>query len=272
MATSNPCSTCKNPNGIKYCVGCKKYFCTIDYKSHEKSLLQELDELIDQRDRIQQEFGSLPVPINHPILEEINKWEIKMKLQVARAAQTAREKVNAILSRKRSETSESLSVITEQLRTMKETEDFVETHLEDVNKKLNESKKMLEQLTQSTLLALRKKKSDDIQWDQLLEVIDNNPEMLTSKAKNAFTLLFAKKFKISCKSVAIFSCTQVIELIYLIISYFNELYLLRSNHTVRIRNVLRIFEWMQYYGLYSHVCNVLYDPFVIVFSFPPVVP
>ena len=48
--------------------------------------------------------------------------------------------------------------------------------------------------------------------------------------------------------------------------------LLRSNYTVRIRNVIRTVEWMQYYGLYSPVYNVLYSPFVTVYGFPPVVP
>ena len=182
MATSNVCSTCKKPSGIKYCVGCKNYFCTKDFKVHEQDLLQELDKLVDRRDHIQQRFASLSLPINHSIFEEINQWEINIKQQVTRAAQAAREKVNAILSRKRSGSSESLAVITEQLRTMKETEDFVETHLEEIKKKLNDSEQMLEQLTQSKSLVLEKNKSDHIQWDQLLAIVDNNSKILKSKA------------------------------------------------------------------------------------------
>ena len=176
MATGNIQSQCTSCN--KYikaafeCKGCSKLFCLKHLTEHNQQLQNELDQIEDQRNEIQQIISEQNInPEKCLLFQEINQWEINSIEIIKKTANEARQ---ALLKHINSAPKQNLSLnqITNEIKHLRETEDFNELNLTDLKLKLNQLESQLHQpvnviLRQdSTLIKKLSLTSRNIKWAQ----------------------------------------------------------------------------------------------------------
>ncbi|CAF4036029.1 unnamed protein product [Adineta steineri] len=58
MAESNQCSTCQKSIGVMHCTVCDEHFCAQDFEGHLEILSTEMEELIKERNRLQENINT----------------------------------------------------------------------------------------------------------------------------------------------------------------------------------------------------------------------
>ncbi|CAF3763546.1 unnamed protein product [Rotaria sp. Silwood1] len=180
MATSNRCSICRKRTGTSICPGCKVLFCNEDFNSHRELLLNELYGLTVDRNELQakiNEAASNKKSANQ-FLEQIDEWQRKTIEKVKEAADLARQQVSKIMNFKLEEITEQFQTLSQELKELQETKDFVEqdlTRLKEEIRRLNED---LEQVAQSPAIKLNTKQSDQIVWQRMIYVEENSVDLV----------------------------------------------------------------------------------------------
>src|SRR5271163_3532707 len=93
MATSKQCSVCNKELGPMHCTGCDRYFCRKDFKIHNEEMSTEMDKIIKECNRLQDEIAN---GIQHndqqnPLIEQIDKWQKNTIEKVKQVAAQARQ-------------------------------------------------------------------------------------------------------------------------------------------------------------------------------------
>jgi len=172
MATSKRCSTCNKGLGPMYCTGCDGYFCSKDFRTHREGMFTEMDKIVEERNRLQDAINNSAQRNDQqsPLIEQINKWENMIIKKVKQAAAQARQQVLDLLDSKRLKMTTEFKGFSQELASLKESEDYVEHDLTRLSQMISQFKQDLKQSTQPTAIELHTEQSDRINWDSLIYV------------------------------------------------------------------------------------------------------
>jgi len=104
MASSSskiPCAKCANKAaGILRCEGCLQIFCRKHLNEHRDLLNHQLDEIVLEHDTLQQTIVENKGKQNkqHPVLNQIDKWEQDSIVKIQQIAEEARQQVKKLTS------------------------------------------------------------------------------------------------------------------------------------------------------------------------------
>ena len=172
MAASRQCSACKKEPGPIHCTGCDRYFCRKDFKTHTEEMFGEMDKIIEERNRLQDEITNRVQPNDqqHPLMKQIDAWQTSTIEKVKRVAAQARKQAEQLLNAKNMKMKTEFKSFSEELARLKESENYVEHDLERLNHMITQFKQDLRQSTQPTTIVLHTEQSDAVNWESLIYV------------------------------------------------------------------------------------------------------
>jgi chromosome segregation ATPase len=183
MATSKRCSVCNKESGSMYCTGCDVYFCTKDFRIHREGIFTEMDRIVEERNRLQDEINTAAPGNNqkNPLVDQIDKWRDITIEKVKQVAAKARQQAIQLLNSKQTKINTDFKSFSQELAHLKETENYVEHDLTRLNQMISQFKQDLRRLTQPTTIKLHTEQSNKIEWDRLIYVVEeqtytNNPQ------------------------------------------------------------------------------------------------
>ena len=172
MATPKLCSQCNKEPVTMHCTGCDKYFCWKDFKTHREQMFTELDKIVEERNGIQETILTR-VPSKEqksPLIEQIDQWKRNTIAKVEEVAAQLRQQTIELLNRKQTKINEEFESFSQELITLRESENYVEHDLERLKKKIQQFKQDIRQSTQPTTILLHTDQSDKIQWESLIYI------------------------------------------------------------------------------------------------------
>ncbi|CAM4934307.1 unnamed protein product [Rotaria socialis] len=176
MATvddSSVCSVCNKLPGKRFCMGCKKYFCSKDFKEHEKQLSIQFDnEIVRSHDELLDMIQKLEKPddLSSDVFDQIDQWKKLTINKVKQAAERARHELIELLDKRRTAVTKQLEAITKEIRSHREEENFLEDDIARLRTKLNEIQKVLEQFTRKDTKKAIIATNDQIDWDRIIYI------------------------------------------------------------------------------------------------------
>ncbi|CAF4414350.1 unnamed protein product, partial [Rotaria sp. Silwood2] len=176
MATENElqlCSTCNKPSATRLCIGCKKYFCSKDFKEHERQLsinfdneiVRSHDELLDQIQKLEKSNS-----FSLDLFDQIEQWKKTTINKVEKAAEKAHHELVELIGKQRTIITKQLKLITEEIRCCREEENFVENDIDRLKEKINEIKQKFEQFNQKDTTQSIIVSNDQIDWNRLIYI------------------------------------------------------------------------------------------------------
>ncbi|CAF3990515.1 unnamed protein product [Rotaria sp. Silwood2] len=192
MATADElqlCSTCNKPSAKCFCIGCKKYFCSKDFKEHERQLsikfdneiVRSHDELLDQIQKLEQSNS-----LSLDLFDQIEQWKITTINKVEKAAEKAHHELVELIDKQRTIITKQFKLITEEIRCCREEENFVENDIDRLKQKINEIKQKFEQFNQKDTTQSIIVSNDQIDWNRLIYIREpqrNRDANLNANAK-----------------------------------------------------------------------------------------
>jgi len=172
MATSKLCFMCNKEPGRMHCTGCDQYFCRKDFKTHQDEMVTEMEKIVEERNRLQDAINNSK-PNNDqqsPLIEQIEKWKNSTMEKIKRVAAQAHQQAIEILNAKRTKITTDFKSFSQELIHLKESENYVEHDLEQLNQMIKKFKEDLKQSTQPTTIEIHTEESDKINWDSLIYV------------------------------------------------------------------------------------------------------
>lgn len=109
-AMKRKCTKCKVSGHIAPCVGCQQTFCKEHLREHRDELGHRMDGVRDECRRFDAALND-GGDILRPCLERIDRWERESISQIQRAAEQARQDLNALLDRMKTHLKTSVSKI-----------------------------------------------------------------------------------------------------------------------------------------------------------------
>ncbi|CAF3113148.1 unnamed protein product [Rotaria sp. Silwood2] len=176
MATkneSNLCSVCNKLAGVRFCVGCNKYFCPKNFREHEGQLAIQFDnevvryhdELLDQIQKLEKSnYSSLD------LFAQIEQWKKTTINKVERAADKAQHELTDLIDNKRAAIAKQLELITKEIRSRQEEETFVENHIDQLKQEIDKIKQKLEKLIQKDKTQSIIVENNQIDWNRLIYI------------------------------------------------------------------------------------------------------
>ncbi len=172
MATSKRCSVCNKELGPMYCTGYNEYFCWKDFKTYREGMFTEMDKIVEERNRLQDAINN-DAQLNHqqsPLIEQIDQWETITIKKVKQAAAQAHQQALHLLDSKRMKITTEFKSFSQELGSLKESENYVERDLTRLSQMINQFEQDLKQLAQPTTIELHTEQSDKINWDSFIYV------------------------------------------------------------------------------------------------------
>jgi sugar lactone lactonase YvrE len=156
MATAksnrNTCDVCGRSKGISKCEGCEKIFCYNHFGNHRQELYEQLNEIKVSSDLFRQTLTDQTTDQQkHPIIQQINDWEIYSIRRIRKTANEARKMVFEHTTECITDVEVKLNKLTDQLRHSQQENDFVETDLRHWKERLTQLTEEVSKLTTITL-------------------------------------------------------------------------------------------------------------------------
>ncbi|CAF5028800.1 unnamed protein product [Rotaria sp. Silwood1] len=176
MATgnkSNLCAVCNKLPGLRFCIGCSKYFCPKDLREHEKQLAMKFDnevvrshdELLDQIQKLEQSNY-----LSSDLFAQIEQWKKTTINKVERATEKAHHELTELIDKKRAAITKQLQLITKEIRSRREEEIFVENDIDQLKQAIEKIKQKLEILIQKDKTQSIIVEDSQIDWNRLIYV------------------------------------------------------------------------------------------------------
>jgi hypothetical protein len=145
MATAQrkPCSKCEKGVGIFTCDGCQQSFCRKHADEHRQELATQMDVIGQEYDVIQRDINR--ETDEHPLLRRIDAWERETINKIHQVANQARTELNQLTSETKQELRTIMNILTNELQSSRESEDYTELDLKRWINQLNELRQDLEQ-------------------------------------------------------------------------------------------------------------------------------
>ena len=138
------CFICEKERVTYKCDGCSKRFCKQHLKDHENQLELELDQIENQRNIFRQTLSEqVEQPNKHDLIQQINQWE---QLSINKIQQTAEKNRQSILNHMNKHFQKieiDLNLLTNQIKEIRQENDFNELNLIDLRNKLERLQKKL---------------------------------------------------------------------------------------------------------------------------------
>jgi hypothetical protein len=152
------CKECNKASSAFFCQGCKKDFCTGHAKEHRQELSKQLDTIILEHDQLKQNLTECTEKSNqHPLMKKIDQWEIQSIDKIRKAADDARKTLSTVADGCRTKIKVELQHLTQELKTARSEDNFIEIDLQEWTKKL---KKWVIDLNTSTSINIQQEKND----------------------------------------------------------------------------------------------------------------
>ncbi|CAF1268534.1 unnamed protein product [Adineta steineri] len=192
MAKSNQCSTCQKPIGVMHCTGCDGYFCAKDFRGHREILFTEIEELVQERNKLQEKMNTATKGNNsrNPLIEEINAWEKITVDKVRQTAEQVRQQANQLMNSKSMKITREFRGFSTELADLKETENYVEHDLTRLKQKIDQFNVDLTQFSHGTTIELNKEESERIKWDRIIYIREKPDEVERHQAPTIMKGMF----------------------------------------------------------------------------------
>ena len=140
------CITCGKDKLTYDCKGCFQSFCLNHLNDHNRELGKQLDEIEDERNVFRQTLSEQIInPEKHILFEEINQWEEKSILKIKQTANNARESLLKHTNGHIQKIQIEFKKLTEQMKEIRDENDFNEINLNELKIKLNQLEKQFNQ-------------------------------------------------------------------------------------------------------------------------------
>ena len=148
------CVICNKEMRTYLCDGCSQRFCLKHLDEHRKHLEKEFDQIETEHDEFRQMINEHKQDSTmHPIIDQINQWE---RNSIDRVKQTAQECREMFLNHAGSlllDVEKKFDQLTEQMKAMRQENEFNDLDLNQIKQKLNQMKR---ELLHSENLCVRK--------------------------------------------------------------------------------------------------------------------
>ncbi|CAF1022591.1 unnamed protein product [Adineta steineri] len=202
MAKSNQCSTCQKPIGVMHCTGCDGYFCAKDFRGHREILFTEIEELVQERNKLQEKMNTATKGNNsrNPLIEEINAWEKITVEKVRQTAEQVRQQANQLMNSKSMKITREFRGFSTELADLKETENYVEHDLIRLKQKIQQFNVDVTQLSQGTRIELNKEESERINWNRIIYVrekpVEAERQQVPTRKQGMFRMCNLNRFSV----------------------------------------------------------------------------
>jgi len=140
------CITCGKKKSAVRCEGCLQIFCRIHLTDHCQELSQQLDEIEINRDLFRQTLNEQTNDRQkHFLIKQIDKWEKGSIQKIQQTAEECRQILHQHTTKHFNQIEINLTKLTDQLRQIRQENDFNEIDLKYLQQKLTELEKELDQ-------------------------------------------------------------------------------------------------------------------------------
>jgi chromosome segregation ATPase len=169
MATYKQCSVCNKESGPMYCKGCDEYFCKKDFTTHREGILIQMDRIVEERNRLQNEINTVSPDSDQEssLIDQINKWRDITIEKVKQVAADIHQQAIQLLNPKHTKINTDFKSFSQELTHLEETEDYAEQDLTRLNQMISQFKQDLRRSTQPTTIKLY---TEQIDWNRLIYV------------------------------------------------------------------------------------------------------
>ena len=134
-------------------------------------MFAEIDKIIEERKCLQKQISAMEKQrTSSPLIKQIEQWRDSTIEKVRQVATNACQQVNHLLNSEKMKLSGEFKDFSSELAHLKESKNFVEKDLAQLNQKINDFKKALTQVTQSSSIVLQVERSNAIDWQGLIYV------------------------------------------------------------------------------------------------------
>lgn len=124
------CSICGKVPSLSYCVGCKRVFCTDHAEQHRIELSGLLDKILHEHNQCKQTIIQYTEEYNsHPLMKQINEWEIQSIEKIHQVAIDARKQVLNAFGQFASNAITTMKNLTDELAQAQNDDNFIETDI-----------------------------------------------------------------------------------------------------------------------------------------------
>jgi hypothetical protein len=163
MATSTgkaQCVTCGKEKVAYKCAGCSQDFCFNHLADHRQILDQQFDEVEHKRNLLRQKLTEQTTnPEKHSLIQQIDQWENDSINKIHHTAEEARQLLLKHTTKHIEDIEVKLIHMTEQLKQIRQENDFNEIHLKEFKEKLRQ---LEEQLNKPSNISIRQDSSSFI--------------------------------------------------------------------------------------------------------------
>ena len=139
------CSVCGKTPSLSFCTGCEKVFCSDHAGEHRDDLGKLLEQIINEHNRCQETLVQYTEEsTNHPLVKQINDWEVQSVEKIRQVAGEARKQVMHVFMQFATNTMATIKTLTDTLKKAQSEESFLEKDLRQAMDKLTLIKKQLE--------------------------------------------------------------------------------------------------------------------------------
>jgi hypothetical protein len=141
MANTNlraHCVKCGKQRVVAICAGCSEEFCYNHFADHHQELSKQFDEIEFNRNLFRQTLTEQTNDLKeHSLIKQINKWEEDSIINIQERAKECRQILSQHVTKHIDQIEVRFAKLTDQLREIREENDFNEIDLSQFNKTLN---------------------------------------------------------------------------------------------------------------------------------------
>jgi chromosome segregation ATPase len=150
MATTagkSQCVICRKERSAVRCEGCFQIFCYNHLNDHRQELNKIFEEIETNRDVFRQTLNEQKTdPKNHSLIKQIDQWESNSIAIIQQTAQECRERVLEQRDEHFKQIEINLTKLTNEIREVRQENDFNENDLNRLKEKLTQLGKELDQI------------------------------------------------------------------------------------------------------------------------------
>ena len=137
-----PCAKCSKGAAVATCDGCQQSLCIKHFNEHRQELSNNIENVGQEHDLLQRDLNQQNA--EHPLLLQINTWERESIAKIQVAAEAARADLQNLLDRSNKELKKSVTIITNELQSCREADDYTEIDINKWTEQLQAIRKTLE--------------------------------------------------------------------------------------------------------------------------------
>jgi len=153
MVNRNCCLLCGKEKATYKCEGCMNSYCKNHLQDHQKELELQLDEIENERNILRQTFleQQQQQPNQRLLIEQIDDWKRKSIKKIEQTAEEIREFILAETNKHFRKVEVNLERLTDEIKEIRQENDFNELNLNDFKAKLEELQRQLNSPTNISL-------------------------------------------------------------------------------------------------------------------------